>query len=201
MGDHWNHNAHHHPLVLAEVPEGCGSALDVACGDGQLAGRLAAHVPQVTGVDRSPEMIRLARERHGGAGVRFVEADFLEFHDESRSGGYDLITCVAGVHHMDFAAAIGSMVRLLAPGGKLVIIGVARSRNPLDLARSAAAVPAHLVLSRRHGGARVAPGMPTTEPTMSWGQVRRAAERLLPGSAFRRHLLWRYSLTWTKPGA
>jgi hypothetical protein len=38
-----------------------------------------------------------------------------------------------------------------------------------------------------------------TEPEMSWGQVRREALRLLPGARFRRHLLWRYSLSWRKP--
>ena len=31
-------------------------------------------------------------------------------------------------------------------------------------------------------------------------QVRRTARRLLPGVRYRRHLLWRYSLIWDKPG-
>ena len=35
---------------------------------------------------------------------------------------------------------------------------------------------------------------------MSWGEVRAAAARTLPGVRYRRHLLWRYSLRWRKPG-
>jgi hypothetical protein len=37
------------------------------------------------------------------------------------------------------------------------------------------------------------------EPDMTWAQVRKTAARLLPGARYRRHLLWRYSLVWTKP--
>ncbi|MEV7467705.1 class I SAM-dependent methyltransferase [Streptomyces kronopolitis] len=75
---YWNHNVHYHRLVLGAVPEGCARALDIGCGDGLLARKLARRIPEVTGVDRSPAMIRLA----GEAGARspnatFVEADFL----------------------------------------------------------------------------------------------------------------------------
>jgi hypothetical protein len=34
---------------------------------------------------------------------------------------------------------------------------------------------------------------------MSWRQVR-AAAAALPGFRYRRHLLWRYSLLWQRPG-
>jgi ubiquinone/menaquinone biosynthesis C-methylase UbiE len=44
---------------------------------------------------------------------------------------------------MDTAAALATMSRLLAPGGRLVIIGVARSRLP-DLPRNAAAAAVNL---------------------------------------------------------
>ena len=198
--DQWNHNAHYYPLVLDEVPEGCAEALDVGCGDGRLARELAGRAQRVTGIDRDPGMIGAARERADSPGLSFVEADFLEFHDESRAAGYDFISSVAAIHHMEFAAAVGSMVRLLAPGGRLVIVGLARNRTPLDWAAALAGLPAHQVRARRHGGCGDAPGMPVRDPDMSWGQVRRAAEHLLPGSRFRRHLLWRYSLTWQKPG-
>jgi hypothetical protein len=36
-------------------------------------------------------------------------------------------------------------------------------------------------------------------PPLTYAQMRRVADRVLPGVRFRRHLLWRYSLTWTKP--
>jgi hypothetical protein len=36
-------------------------------------------------------------------------------------------------------------------------------------------------------------------PPDSFGQTRRLARRVLPGVRYRRLLLWRYSLVWTKP--
>ena len=33
-----------------------------------------------------------------------------------------------------------------------------------------------------------------------WNHNVRLAEGLLPGMRYRRHLLWRYSIRWTKPG-
>ena len=39
------------------------------------------------------------------------------------------------------------------------------------------------------------------DPQMTWREVRIEAARLLPGTRYRRRLLWRYSLLWRKPGA
>ncbi|MEO3873425.1 hypothetical protein ABGB18_31830 [Nonomuraea sp. B12E4] len=41
-GAYWNHNVHYQKLVLKLLPEGCAEALDVGCGDGLLASRLAS---------------------------------------------------------------------------------------------------------------------------------------------------------------
>jgi hypothetical protein len=51
------------------------------------------------------------------------------------------------------------------------------------------------VLRRASGPA----GMPEAAPPLSYGQVRAAARRILPGVRYRRHVLRRYSLTWVKP--
>ncbi|WP_031063725.1 class I SAM-dependent methyltransferase [Streptomyces sp. NRRL WC-3742] len=197
--DYWNHNVHYHPLVLNAVPDGCRSALDVGCGEGLLVRKLTQRAQSVTGVDTSGAMIRLARERSAGlGGVTFSEADFLD----AASGGpgtYDFISAVAVVHHVEFEQAVSSMVRLLAPGGRLVIIGLANNRTPQDWIIGAAGVPAARFRARRHGGKTDPDGMPLRMPDMAWGEVRREAKRLLPGCRFRRHLLWRYSLVWDKP--
>ncbi|MBL1097080.1 class I SAM-dependent methyltransferase [Streptomyces coffeae] len=200
---YWNHNVHYHPLVLDAVPDGCGTALDIGCGDGLLARKLAGRVASVTGVDRSAEMVRLARasEPHGAPPphVTYVEADFLApSAHRLPEGGYDFISAVAVVHHMEFAEAVRAMVRLLAPGGRLAIVGLARNRTPLDWVISGAGVPVARSRARRNGGKTHPDGMPLQTPGMSWGQVRREARRLLPGCRFRRHLLWRYSLVWDK---
>ncbi|UQI46056.1 class I SAM-dependent methyltransferase [Streptomyces sp. HU2014] len=197
----WNHNVHYHRLVLAAVPPGCAAALDVGCGDGLLARALASRARVVTGVDRSGEMIRQARAGGGRwPSVRFVEADFLDPPPGVlEEGGYGFVSAVAVVHHVAFAEALGAMAALLAPGGRLVVVGLTRPRTVWDRVVSGAGVPAARVLARRHGGKRDPAGMPVREPVMSWGEVRRQARWLLPGCRVRRHLLWRYSLVWDKP--
>ncbi|GGW88066.1 class I SAM-dependent methyltransferase [Streptomyces lomondensis] len=196
---YWNHNVHHHPAVLAAVPDGCGTALDAGCGDGLLARKLAARAASVTGVDRSPEMIRLAREHaHVPGNVTYLEADYLT--DPSlREGAYDFVSAVAVVHHAPFEEAVTRLARLTAPGGRLVIVGMAANRTLLDWLISASGVPASLLLARRHGGKRGPAGMPMEDAHLSWAEIRKAAHRLLPGCHFRRTLLWRYVVVWDKP--
>ncbi|MDT0481643.1 class I SAM-dependent methyltransferase [Streptomyces doebereineriae] len=194
---YWNHNVHYHRLVLDAVPDGCREALDVGCGDGLLARKLAEKAALVTGVDRSPEMIRQARATASG-NITFLEADYLDGTalPEAR---YDFVSAVAVVHHAPFEDAVDSLVRLLAPGGRLVIVGMAYNRTALDWVISGCGLPVSLLLRRRRGGKRAPVGMPMEDSTVHWGEARRAARRLLPGCRYRRRLLWRYTAVWDKP--
>jgi ubiquinone/menaquinone biosynthesis C-methylase UbiE len=192
---YWNHNVHYQPVILAAVPPGCGPALDVGCGDGMLAGRLAKRCAEVTGIDREPRMIALARTREHDR-TRFIEADFLTYPFEAAS--FDFVCANTSLHHMDFAAALTTMARVLRPGGRLAVIGLAADKSLADLFATAPGVPVNLVYRGlyRQGES----GAPIMDPDMSWREVRVAAARLLPGVRYRRHLLWRYSLLWRKPG-
>ncbi|MEU8173646.1 class I SAM-dependent methyltransferase [Microbispora hainanensis] len=195
---YWNTNVARHPGILRAVPEGCGDALDVGCGDGLLARKLTGRAKRVTGVDRSPEMIARAREPAAGRpGLTFVEGDFLTA--ALPAGEYDFICSVSTIHHMDFDAALTRMRELLRPGGTLVVVGLAREASVAEWAAMIAAAPV-VRITKVLRRAREPEGMPTAAPRMSYGQVRAAARRLLPGVRYRRHVLRRYSLTWTKPG-
>jgi SAM-dependent methyltransferase len=164
-----------------------------------LAAKLSRKARHVTGIDRSPDMVKLAVERDL-ADVEFLEGDYLDA-ECLPAEGYDFISAVAVVHHAPFDAAVHGLTRLLAPGGRLVVIGLADNGTPLDWIISAAGVPASRWHRRRNGGKSGPPGMPIEDSTMTWGEVRMAAATLLPGSTVRRHILWRYSLTWDKqPG-
>jgi 2-polyprenyl-3-methyl-5-hydroxy-6-metoxy-1,4-benzoquinol methylase len=46
--EYWNHNAAYHRWLLAIAAEHCGDVLDVGCGDGLLAQRLAPVSRSVT---------------------------------------------------------------------------------------------------------------------------------------------------------
>jgi len=192
---YWNHNVHYQPVILTAVPPGCGPALDVGCGDGMLACRLAERCAEVTGIDREPRMIALARAQEHGR-TRFIEADFLTYPFEAAS--FDFVCANTSLHHMDFAAALTRMARVLRPGGRLAVIGLAADKSLADLFAAAPGVPVNLVYRAlyRQGES----GAPIMDPDMSWREVRVAAARLLPGVRYRRHLLWRYSLLWRKPG-
>ncbi len=194
--DYWNHNVHYQRVILDAVPERCRDAIDVGCGDGLLARKLAARCAAVTGIDRDEKMIAVARERARAIpGVSFIQADFLACPLEDAS--FDFACANTALHHMDFGAALAKMARILRPGGRLAVVGLAANGSPADLALGAAGIPANLWYKRTRG--EVNPGAPVREPDMTWSQVRSTAARVLPGARYRRHLLWRYSLTWAKP--
>ena len=194
----WNHNIHYYPVVLAAVPPGCGTALDVGCGEGLLTRELRAVVPSVTGIDLNGPGLELARVQAGDTGIEYVQDDFRSHPFAPAS--FDLITSVAVLHHMDTAAALERMSELLRPGGVLATVGLPRPRRPHDIPYELAG----LVMHRWHGRRRTHwehPSPMVWPPPDTYADVRRTAERLLPGVRLRRHVLWRYSLVWTKPGA
>jgi ubiquinone/menaquinone biosynthesis C-methylase UbiE len=201
QADYWNHNVHYQPVILGAVPTGCGQALDVGCGDGMLACRLAERCADVTGIDRDPRMIALARERAEErtgtehARVSFIEADFMAHPFEEAS--FDFVCANTSLHHMDFSAALTTAARVLRPGGRLAVIGLAADKSAADRLAGATGVPTALFYRAvyRKGES----GAPIMDPDMSWREVRAEAARVLPGVRYRRHLLWRYSLRWTKP--
>jgi SAM-dependent methyltransferase len=191
---YWNHNVHYQPVILNAVPPGCDTALDVGCGDGLLAGRLADRCQQVTGIDRDPHMIALARAQAYHR-VTFIEADFLTYPFEAAS--FDFVCANTSLHHMDFTAALTRAANLLRPGGRLAVIGLAADKSLADLLAAAPAVPVNLFYRAIYGWGES--GAPIMFPDHSWREVRAAARETLPGVRYRRRLLWRYSLLWTKP--
>ena len=126
----WNHNLHYHRVILAAVPDGARRSLDVGCGEGMLARDLRRLVAHVTGIDRDAASIDVARREDGGTGVEYVVGDFMTHPFEP--GSFDHIASIAALHHMDAAAALHRMRELLAPGGTLAIVGLARPRYPAD---------------------------------------------------------------------
>jgi SAM-dependent methyltransferase len=202
----WNHNSHYHRIVFQAVPARCDSALDVGCGTGRLTRELRRVIPQVTGIDRDEQSITVARSRAGAGDIEYRCGDFLDL--PLRPGGFGLVTAVASLHHMDAATAIGRMREQLRPGGALVIVGLARDGwSPVDLAfELPAAVNLRVQRFRHRPRPRPAGGQAGYQPPIVWPpaetyqQIRRLAGSLLPGMRYRRHLLWRYSICWVKPG-
>ncbi|MDT7539575.1 MAG: hypothetical protein QOI82_3160 [Actinomycetota bacterium] len=192
----WNHNIHYHPVIERALSDDCQSVLDVGCGEGVLTRQLRRRVPEVVGIDVDEASIRLAERQSPSHDIRYVIGDFLTFPFESES--FDAVTSVATLHHVDAAAGLRRMAELLVPGGTLALLGLARSRFPHDLHREVTAVVTHrLYAMRREYWEHTAPTV--WPPPLTFAQMRALVATLLPGAAFHRHALWRYSIVWSKP--
>jgi ubiquinone/menaquinone biosynthesis C-methylase UbiE len=96
--------------------------LDVATGSGNVAIPAALTGAEVTGLDLTPKLLEVARERAAEAGVQiaFVEGDAEDLPFDDRS--FDRVTSCFGVMfapRQDVAA--GELVRVARPGGRIVV--------------------------------------------------------------------------------
>jgi 2-polyprenyl-3-methyl-5-hydroxy-6-metoxy-1,4-benzoquinol methylase len=192
----WNHNIHYHGVALGAVPSNCRRVLDVGCGEGLLARRLAGQCEEVIGIDADRDTILRARSAsESESRLTFVEGDVMSyaFHDDS----FDFITAVATLHHLPLKLALARFRALLRPNGVLAVIGLYRADSIRDYAWFAAGVPASGMLGCFHRRASV--GAPLKEPEETLTQIRTACDAILPGGVFRRRLLFRCSFVWRKP--
>jgi 2-polyprenyl-3-methyl-5-hydroxy-6-metoxy-1,4-benzoquinol methylase len=197
VDERWNHNIEYHRVIHAALDPNLASVLDVGCGDGLLAAELARRGASVTAIDRDAASIERARDSASDAGVEFVVGDFLA--DPFAPASFDAVVSVAAVHHMDERMAFGRMAELVRPGGTVAVVGLARSRRPKDVGWDVAGAVATRVARRRHGGYWESDAPTVWPPPTSYRDIERLAADVLPGSTFRRHLMWRYSIVWTKP--
>jgi len=114
-------------IVAAAQAGGVGRLLDIGTGTGRMIALLAVHASSTTGIDRSPEMLRLARAKLAGTDARSVEvrqADMRALPFEAH--GFDTVTLHHVLHFADDpAAAIAEAARMVAPGGKLLVVDYA----------------------------------------------------------------------------
>nr|WP_275889314.1 class I SAM-dependent methyltransferase [Nakamurella flavida] len=196
------------------MPPDTRRVLDLGCGRGTLARRLAAlpSRPTVDAVDRDSAMVRVARRQ--SSPVRWLQADAVT-HLLAHPDTYDAICSVAVLHHLPLTETLTAAAGSLRPGGRLVLIALPRSDLRRDLAVQLLAAAAHravaagLLLRQRLTGRdhRLAveqaadddDGMPTAAAPLALREVRRAARAVLPGARVRRLLFWRYALVWERP--
>jgi ubiquinone/menaquinone biosynthesis C-methylase UbiE len=100
------------------VPLPARATLDVACGEGRVSRDLRARGHSVTGVDRSPTLIELAREADPEGEYVVADAAALPFPD----GSFDLVVSYNALMDFDdLDAALRESARVLTPEGRLAI--------------------------------------------------------------------------------
>ncbi|MFF4248891.1 class I SAM-dependent methyltransferase [Streptomyces sp. NPDC001822] len=195
----WDHNAHYHRWILRQLASRFNRALDIGSGSGDLARLLATRAVAVHGIDVDPTIVDRARElTDPAAPVTFTVGDALK---EVAPGPYDVITCVATIHHMPFSDALTCFRQHLAPDGTLVVVGVYRPRSRSDYLIDAAAIPANVLMAWIKNKGRKAPRpasmTASTRPaTMTFTDIVRDTHQALPGARLHRRLFWRYVLVW-----
>ncbi|OKH99015.1 methyltransferase [Streptomyces sp. CB02923] len=217
----FNHNDHYHELLLRELPATCHQALDVGCGTGSLARKLASRGIDVDAVDADGDVIAAAQKQSSAielpGHIRFEQADITEL--TLPPGTYDYIVCVASIHHVPFDT-VRKLRAALTANGVLVILGCYRAATLRDHAVGLLAVPVNAVLrtavflreklskdrtvmgtSTTDASATGTPGghittAPVAPPSMSFAEVRESAATDLPRSRMRQLLFWRYLLVF-----
>ncbi|TDD74251.1 methyltransferase domain-containing protein [Actinomadura rubrisoli] len=104
--------------LLAIAPD--AAVVDVGCGPGRAAAEMAERGARAVGIDPDERMIAVAGGRWPAADFRVASAYRLPFTDGALHGYR-----AEKVYHVldDPARAIGEARRVLAPGGRIVLIG------------------------------------------------------------------------------
>ena len=142
----WDPHGEFRPLhqlnpVRAAYIAGCADlpgrrVLDVGCGGGLLAEALARAGARVTAIDLAPGMIEVARLH---AAESRLEIDYRVAAAEqlavAEPHAFDVVTCLEMLEHVPHPAAmVGTLARLVRPGGKVVVSTLNRNLRAFLLA-------------------------------------------------------------------
>src|SRR5271168_3064621 len=175
-------------IVEAGRPGPDDFVLDVACGGGLVARAFAPHVRHATGIDVTPAMLDQARRAAAEKGLKNTSWDqgdvtTLPYAD----GSFTIVATRFSFHHfLEPLAVLREMVRVCAPGGRIVVVDSCPSED-----RAKAAAFNRLELLRDPSHARALPlsemtGLFATaglgEPRVSFYELRDVVSNLLARS-------------------
>ena len=189
--------------ILRNLPTARDRVLDLGCGTGELARRLASHFAATDAIDLSAGMIAEAMRRTPPPSrIHFAAADVFEWlaaHPET----YDCIVSVAMLHHVDLEQALRACKRSLRAGGRLLIVDLCHRRHLLmnTLAFVVGRFQDAITLLRHPSSWRVWNAYKEhgrNEVYLTVDEVRACAAGVLPGAVVTESLLWRYRLRWEK---
>jgi ubiquinone/menaquinone biosynthesis C-methylase UbiE len=123
-------------IVAAAAPGPDDTVLDVACGGGIIVCAFAPEVKHATGIDMTPAMLDRARQLAAEKGIANVlwdrgDVGSLPYAD----GAFDIVVTRFSMHHfLDPIGVLREMVRVCAPGGRVVVVDMYASQDPAKAA-------------------------------------------------------------------
>jgi ubiquinone/menaquinone biosynthesis C-methylase UbiE len=123
--------------VLAQAAIASGEEiLDVGCGTGTLAIAAARAAPgvTVTGLDADASILARARKKAAGAGVEIAFDEAMSTALPYADGSFDLVLSTLFFHHLPDDGkrqTAAELVRVLRPGGRLVVGDLGRPQDPV----------------------------------------------------------------------
>jgi SAM-dependent methyltransferase len=119
-------------IVDAAGPTPDDRLLDVACGPGLVVCAFAPHVRKATGIDVTPAMLERARNLatdQGLANITWRHGDVYSLPYDDAS--FTIVTTRFSCHHfLDPVAVLREMVRVCAPGGRVIVVDDYASEDP-----------------------------------------------------------------------
>jgi SAM-dependent methyltransferase len=205
----WDHNAYYQRMLLRQLPQRCVRVLDVGCGAGAFAARLADHVENVDAVDKVATMIEAA-QRRTPANVTCTLTDVMKLSLPAEH--YDAIVSISALHHLPLDDAVRHLAPALRPGGVLAAVVLPRVDLPREMPIEVVAAAANRVFGALFAVLRTIgcgswyrpestrETMPKVfNPPLTTSQAREVAAAALPGAHVHRLLFWRYLLLWRRP--
>lgn len=129
------HRAWKNRLVrMANVTPGV-AALDVCCGTGDIAERLAKAGAKVTGLDFSAPMLDVARERtsrrsSSGSNPDFIQGDAMQLPFQDNT--FDVVSVGYGLRNLSsWEDGLTEMHRVTRPSGRLLVLDFGKPDNPI----------------------------------------------------------------------
>lgn len=199
----WSHNDAFAGFVLGHARAvhrlGGTVAVDVGCGTGNLVERLSTVFPTVLGIEPDTTTAETAARKLDGTNATIARRRF----GAEPACAYDFVVFVASLHHMPLRSTLQEARAALRPGGRLVIVGVAKESSRDALLSACSVLLNPLIGLIRHPARAAVPPThlqaPTAAPALTFEDIRAVATDVLPGIRMRRRLFWRYTATWTAP--
>ncbi|AYE93677.1 SAM-dependent methyltransferase [Mycobacterium paragordonae] len=192
----WNINIHYNALVDAQVPANAQQVLDVGCGDGFLAARLAGRIPRVVALDIDEPVLQRAAARFPDAAVQWMHGDVMT----TDLPDFDAVVSNAALHHIDDTrAALARLAGLLRPGGTLTVVTFVKPSVPEGLWHVTSWIACGAVNQIRGKWEHTAPIK--WPPPDTFAQLRAHVRAVLPGARVRRLLYGRVLISWRSTAA